>query len=265
LAVSGDERARYTFGDSATASERLARVARVFAPSTEALLARLTDRAPARVLDLGCGPGHTTRLLAQSFAGAAVCGLEQSDAFLAEARRTAAPGTSFEHADVTAMPLPGTPAELVYARFVLSHLREREPVLRGWFDALAARGVLVVEEVDRIETIDATFRDYLAITSGLMADRGGELYVGPELSKVAHRLGGSVLVDTAVSVTPATTDVATMFALNLQSWRDDPWVATHHAPRTLDDLADALHAHRSTAGSGLIRWSLRQVVVAREP
>ena len=104
--MSGDgERARYTFGDSATASERLACVARVFAPSTEALLARLTGRAPRRVLDLGCGPGHTTRLLARIFPGAVVCGLEQSEAFLAEARRTAAPGVSFEHADVTAMPL----------------------------------------------------------------------------------------------------------------------------------------------------------------
>ena len=262
--MSGDERARYTFGDSATASERLARVARVFAPSTEALLARLTDRAPARVLDLGCGPGHTTELLARMFAGATVCGLEQSEAFLGEAHRTAAPGTSFEHADVTVAPLPGTPAELVYARFVLSHLRHRETVLRGWFDALAPGGALVVEEVDRIDTTDDTFRDYLAITSGLMADRGGELYVGPELSTTVQRLAGTVLVDTSVPVAPITADIATIFSLNLQSWRNDPWVAAHHDRRTLDELANALHAHRSTQRSGLIRWTLRQVVVARE-
>lgn len=263
--MSGDgERARYTFGDSATASERLARVARVFAPSTEALLARLNDRAPRRVLDLGCGPGHTTRLLARMFPGATVCGLEQSEAFLAEARRTATSETSFEHADVSLMPLPGAPADLVYARFVLSHLRERGPLLHGWFDALTAGGVLAIEEVDRIETIDQTFRAYLAITSGLMADRGGELYVGHELSTTAQGLGGTVLVDTSVPVTPTTADIATIFALNLQSWRNDSWVAAHYDRRTLDDLAIALHAHQSTAGSGLIRWTLRQVVVARE-
>ena len=264
--MSGDgERARYTFGDSATASERLACVARVFAPSTEALLARLTGRAPRRVLDLGCGPGHTTRLLARIFPGAVVCGLEQSEAFLAEARRTAAPGVSFEHADVTAMPLPGAPSDLLHARFVLSHLRDRETVLRGWFDALTPGGALVVEEVDRIETTDDTFRAYLAITSGLIADRGGELYVGPELSTAAHRLGGSVLVDTSMFVAPATGDIATIFALNLRSWRDDPWVASHHSRLALDEIANALHTHRLTAGSGLIRWTLRQLIVARKP
>ena len=259
--MSGDgERSGYTFGDSATASERLARVAHVFAPSTDAFLARLSGPAPRRVLDLGCGPGHTTRLLARTFDGAMVCGLEQSAAFLAEARLVATPGTSFERADVTRTPLPGAPADLIFARFVLSHLRDRRRVLRGWFDALSSGGVLAVEEVDRIETDDAVFREYLGITSGLMADRGGELYVGPELVATARGLGGSSVADVATSVTPATAEIATIFRLNLQSWRSDPWVVANHGQR-LDTLAAALRAREGVAGAGTIRWTLRQVGV----
>ena len=40
--------AAYAFGDSAPASERLALVARIFAPSTRSLLARLPARSGSR-------------------------------------------------------------------------------------------------------------------------------------------------------------------------------------------------------------------------
>jgi SAM-dependent methyltransferase len=256
------DRPRYPFGDSATASARLACVARVFAPSTAAFLARAVERPPHRVLDLGCGPGHTTRLLASLFAGAAVHGLDRSDAFLEEARRADAAGVAFVRADVTTPPLSGAPADLVFARFVLSHLQDRDAVLRVWFDALAPGGLLAVEEVDRIDTADPVFAEYLGVTSGLMADRGGALYVGPELAATARGLGGRVVVDAATAVAPATGEIAGIFALNLRSWREDPWVVTHHGAR-LDVLAEGLRSREALSGTGAIRWTLRQVAVAR--
>jgi trans-aconitate 2-methyltransferase len=212
---------RYSFGDSAPAVERLAIVARVFEPSTRELLARIQPRQPRTVLDLGCGPGHTTRLLAERFPDADVVGLEQSEAFLVEARRDPPPRATFAHADVTAS-LSAAPADVVYARYVLSHLRDREAVLRRWFAALAPGGVLVVEEVDRIDTEDTVFAPYLEITTGLMASRGGSLYAGPELSAAAQALGGPARIDELTTVTPETAVVATMFGLNLDAWRDDP-------------------------------------------
>ena len=186
-----DGPARYSFGDSPPAVARLALVAGVFEPSTRALLGRIHPRDARRVLDLGCGPGHTSRLLAERFAAADVVGLDASDAFLVEARRAAPLHTTFARADVSA-PLAGAPADVVYARYVLSHLGDRAAVLRRWFSALAPGGVLVVEEVDRIDTDDAVFVPYLEVTTGLMASRGGSLYVGPELSAAAATLDGTV-------------------------------------------------------------------------
>jgi len=256
------ERARYAFGDSAPASARLARVARVFAPTTAAFVRRVAD-APRRVLDLGCGPGHTTLLLAGAFPDAAVVGLDRSEAFLDEARRQAPTGVRFVHADVTTPPLPDAPGDLVFARFVLSHLPARGAVLRAWIGALAPGGALAVEEVERIDTDDPVFSEYLGITSGLMADRGGELYVGPELAAAARTLGGRVVVDAPATVAPATAKIAGIFALNLQSWRDDPWVVAHHGGR-LDALARGLREREGTADDGRIRWTLRQVAIAHE-
>jgi SAM-dependent methyltransferase len=254
--------APYSFGDSPPAVARLAIVARVFEPSTRALLARIDPREPRVVLDLGCGPGHTTRLLAERFPDTDVVGLEQSEAFLVEARRAPPPCTTFAQADVTASLSPA-PADVVYARYVLSHLGDRDAVLRRWFAALASGGVLVVEEVDRIDTEDPVFAPYLAITTGLMASRGGSLNVGPELSAAARALGGAVLIDEPATVTPETAVVATMFGLNLDAWRNDRWVAARHDRATLDRLADGLRARRTGTGDGAIRWTLRQVAVAR--
>ena len=71
------------------------------------------------------------------------------------------------------------------------------------------------------------------------------------------------MIDEPAIVTPETAVVATMFGLNLEAWRDDPWVAARHDRAALDALAGGLRARRDVPGGGAIRWTLRRVVVAR--
>jgi SAM-dependent methyltransferase len=259
--LSSHDRGTYAFGDTATAAERLVLVARVFEPATRAFLARVGRRS-GRVLDVGCGPGHTTTLLAAAFPDAGVIGLDQSMAFLDEARRTAVARTSFEQADVTT-PLPHAPVETIFARLILSHLRARPAALRSWFESLASGGLLLVEDPESIDTTDEVFRTYLRIAGGLIADRGGDLYVGRELGAMAAAVGGRVRHDDVETVTPTTGEVATIFGLNLSVWRDDPHVTTHNESSALGLLADALAARRGMADRGRITWRMRQTAVER--
>ena len=53
----------YAFGDSELARERLAIVADTFEAPTRRLLGDLPPMQPRYVVDMGCGPGHTSALL----------------------------------------------------------------------------------------------------------------------------------------------------------------------------------------------------------
>lgn len=61
------------------------------------LIARVGAEAPRRVVDLGCGPGNLTALLAERWPGADVLGLDSSPEMIARAQ---APGVRFEVGDL---------------------------------------------------------------------------------------------------------------------------------------------------------------------
>ncbi len=56
-------------------------------PSAD-LISRLSDINPNRVLDIGCGPGNSTNLLAKRFKNAEILGVDSSDNMLEKAKAT---------------------------------------------------------------------------------------------------------------------------------------------------------------------------------
>jgi trans-aconitate 2-methyltransferase len=66
------------------------------------LLARVDADAPADVVDLGCGPGNLTALLAQRWPDAAVTGVDSSPEMIGAARGLGLDGVRFEVGDLRA-------------------------------------------------------------------------------------------------------------------------------------------------------------------
>jgi trans-aconitate 2-methyltransferase len=238
----------YAFRDSDPAAERLALLAEVFDPVTRDFVATCGLHRSGLAVDLGCGTGHTTRLLAEALRPARTVGLDSSHAFLAAARQ-ASPTLAFAEHDVTATPFPTGRADVVLCRLLLAHLRGPVDVLERWSAELRPRGRILVEEVERIDTDDAVFARYLDAVRDLLARRGAQLEVGPLLAAAEPRLLCRRL-SRVVTVRPDTSIVAQMFALNLETWREEI------EPELAAELAAGLHGGRR----GSIVWRLRQIV-----
>lgn len=120
-------------------------------PAAE-LLARVPLSSPARVLDLGCGPGNSTQLLAQRFPGARVLGLDNSAAMIKRARAHV-PQAAFLQQDITAW-AEGAPDEaapdLIFSNATLHWVDGHERLFPRLFERLAPGGVLAVQMPDNL-------------------------------------------------------------------------------------------------------------------
>ena len=93
--------------------------------AVERLLTHAGPLAGVRTLDVGCGTGRWSRLLAGR--GARVVGVDRSEAMLAEARRRS-PGVEFRRMDAAALELADDSFDLALAVAVIQHLgHERQP------------------------------------------------------------------------------------------------------------------------------------------
>ena len=66
----------------------------------EDLAGSLPLRAPARVLDIGCGPGNSTAVLRERYPHAEILGVDSSPDMI-EAARKASPDIDFQLCDVS--------------------------------------------------------------------------------------------------------------------------------------------------------------------
>lgn len=247
----------YAFGDTPTASSRLAVLATAFAPSTRALLALLGDgHQVRRVLDLGCGPGHTTQLLAGRFPRARVTWLDASAPFVAEARMASPDArTTFAVRDVTRV-AANDAADVVYARFLLAHLPDVPHLVDTWLRATRPGGRLVLEEPEWIDGPDVVTA-YLALSAARIERAGGRLFVGPTVSAALPR--DHVLVDRVHHHRVPADLAATMFRMNLAVWGDRAVDEGSASRREVDGLDTGLAEVGD--GGGHVDWGLRQVVV----
>jgi trans-aconitate 2-methyltransferase len=96
-------------------------------PAAE-LLARVPDDAPAHVIDLGCGPGNSTALLAARWPHARLEGLDSSPAMLEQAHRSGVTAHWIE-ADVAAWQAK-EPYDVIFSNAAFQWLGDHRDLLR---------------------------------------------------------------------------------------------------------------------------------------
>ena len=156
-----DIRTLYAFGDSCLAARRLRLLADIFAESSGSFMRESVRTRPLRAADLGCGPGYSTHLLANTLNPANTVGFDNSEHFLGLAQSTVSETVSFRLHDITTGPFPSAPYDLIFSRFELTHLRSPEAVVDLWGRQLNVRGLLLSVEVEAIGTANPVFNLYL--------------------------------------------------------------------------------------------------------
>ena len=107
--------------------------------------AGLASPHPNVAVDLGCGPGFTTRLLQQTTGAALTIGVDRSGHFLRLAAQSA-PTLRFVRHDLTEGPPPVEPADVLFCHLLLSHLPDPANAIESWKSCITPTGVILFEQ-----------------------------------------------------------------------------------------------------------------------
>lgn len=112
------------------------------------LVHAIPTRTASRVVDLGCGPGNSTEVLATRYPTAHIVGIDGSEAMCAEARRRL-PGVRIENATIEAWHDTG-PWDVILCNAVLQWVPDHEQLLPRLAGYLAKGGSLAVQLPDNL-------------------------------------------------------------------------------------------------------------------
>jgi len=260
----GPVRSTYTFGDNDVAAERLRHLAAAFAPSSRGFLARVAREPVRSAVDLGCGPGHTTALVQDVTGARTILGLDSSPRLLARARRQAPRRIAFAEHDITSVPFPAPPADLIYGRFILTHLAAAERALANWIDAAGVHGRLALEETAGVTSDEPALARYYELVERMQAAHGQRMHIGRDLARLGQAAGWIVESAALQPVVLPGAVAARLHALNLRTWRHDPFIAATVAAAELDELGARLDELATAARPGAsARWQIAQVILRR--
>lgn len=219
----------YAFRGGAEGRERLRVLARVLRPTTSSLLDRVGIREGMTCLDVGCGGGDVTVLLADRVGpGGRVVGIDvdgpKIEVAREEARAEGRDNAEFRVLDLRRLGTLGA-FDVVYARFVLTHLSDPDGAVTRLVSHIRPGGTLVTEDIDfggsyTWPESDA-YRRFHQLYLRVVDRRGGDPHIGRRLPLL---LAGGGLEEVEMNVVQPMATRGDAKLLN---------------PMTLENIADA--------------------------
>jgi len=257
----------YTFGDNEVASRRLRLLADLYEPETRALLELSRDsgeaRTPQFAVDLGCGPGWSTQLLATVLKPRRTAGLDASERFIAEARANH-PALEFLRHDILQAPFPVNAPDLFLCRFLLTHLPSPQNALRTWATVAAPQATLLIHETEGLESTHPALHRYYELVGQMQQHYGQTLNVGTILDSCFAETGWQVRESRTMILEKPALRMAQLHLPNLRTWGRNEFAARAFDRNELDELDAALESIASGGTeAGVVCNTARQIVAMR--
>ncbi|MCY4114393.1 MAG: class I SAM-dependent methyltransferase [Chloroflexi bacterium] len=249
----------YTFGDTDVAGKRLRLAAEVFQPEMASFLEQ-AQASPELAYDLGCGPGYTTRIVAETVAPQRTVGLDASSRFIEVARARPMAGVEYFQHDVTRTPFPFGPGDLLFSHFLLPHVSDPPSTLAAWATQIRPAGLLLLDEVSDIWTTHPKFLRYLEMVEQVVDAGGGRLYAGKAMEQLIPGTGLAVVSSRLVEQPVSTGQAAAMFRLNIAGWGVTPAARASFSAPSIDEVAVELDGLAASPSPHEIVWGMRQVI-----
>src|SRR5690349_16006671 len=187
---------RYIIRGGAEGLARLDTLARVMWPTTRHLLQHAGIVRGMRCLDLGCGGGHVSLELARLVGPEGqVVGMDMDATKLELACQRADQhrlGVEFAAANVHELSVEAQ-FDVVYARFLLTHLHQPADGVRRMLRALRPGGVMIIEDIEISASFaypaSATLARHVAWYEAAAERRGGDPNIGPRLPSLLRAAG----------------------------------------------------------------------------
>ena len=252
---------RYTLGTDRTAALRLEQLASFFNPFSRQFIQKHVTAPVGSALDLGCGPGFTTAMVAEATGCPNVYGLDSSARFLKAAADRFKQCRFLKH-DVSRAPFP-VRVDLIYARFLLTHLKHQTELVNQWVQQLNDNGMLLIEETDDIDTGIEVFKKYVQVTEGLIASQGGFLYAGRLLADAHYH--AEVIYNKPVSIPVPNCKAASWYYPNTMSvWEREAYIRERVSEKERREIAkEILEIQKCGNMRQGISWTLRRLVLKK--
>ena len=176
---------------------RMRIIARAVWPTTERLLLTAGLAPGMHCLDVGCGAGDVSLAVARLVGrSGSVTGVDQDDVKLQFAREDAERerlgNVDFRTTNVEQL-ADDAEYDLVYARFLLTHLRDPVAVLRRMARAARPGGVIVVEDIYHAGVFShppsSALEQFVGLYNRVVRSRGADPEIGPRLPALFREAG----------------------------------------------------------------------------
>ena len=252
---------KYTFGDTPTADDRLKRIASFFNPLAQTFIRSHLITKTGTAFDLGCGPGYTTNMVYQATNAGNVTGFDISDNFL-ESAKSYFPDYNFIKHDVANKELPGK-ADVIYVRFLLSHLENTKKAIQNWTKALNPNGLLFIDELEEIHNSNSLFSVYLDINNKLIHSQGANLFVGNQLERDVTSMN---VIYNESTILPVKNNMAAwwFYPNTVSVWKTSDIVKKFISESKREEIAHQMFdMTESNSDESSITWVMKRIIIKK--